>query len=91
MCLARGTFAIAAANSARISIIDTDMQYAFTRPIADHMLKNSDGVLKLEGEVGRKEDYDPRSYLALAEAGMAGRVQQGVIDLRGNVKTMFTR
>ena len=69
--------------------VDTDMQYAFTRPIADHMLKNYDGVLKVEGEVGRKKDYDPRTYLGLAEAAMAARVKQAVTDLRGNGKTMF--
>ena len=47
--------------------IDTDTQYAFTRPIADHMLKNYDGVLKIDGEVGNKKTYDPRSYLKAAE------------------------
>ena len=69
--------------------VDTDMQYAFTRPIADHMFRNYDGVLKVEGEVGRKKDYDPRTYLGLAEAAMAARVKQAVTDLRGNGKTMF--
>jgi fructose-bisphosphate aldolase class II len=69
--------------------VDTDMQYAFTRPIADYMFKNYDGVLKVDGEVGRKKDYDPRTYLGLAEAVMAARVKQAVTDLRGNGKTMF--
>ncbi|WP_037354164.1 class II fructose-bisphosphate aldolase [Amycolatopsis orientalis] len=54
--------------------VDTDTQYAFTRPIADHMFKNYDGVLKIDGEVGNKKTYDPRSYLKAAEAGMAARV-----------------
>jgi fructose-bisphosphate aldolase class II len=63
--------------------IDTDTQYAFTRPIADHMLRNYDGVLKVDGEVGNKKTYDPRSYLAAAEKSMAGRVMQAVKDLRG--------
>jgi fructose-bisphosphate aldolase, class II len=54
--------------------IDTDTQYAFTRPIADHMFKNYDGVLKVDGEVGNKKAYDPRSYGKAAEAGMAARV-----------------
>ena len=54
--------------------IDTDTQYTFTRPIVDHMLKNYDGVLKVEGEVGNKKKYDPRSYLKLAEEAMAQRV-----------------
>ena len=69
--------------------VDTDMQYAFTRAVAGHMFKNYDGVLKVDGEVGNKKVYDPRSYLALAEAAMAERVKQAVSDLRGNGKTMF--
>ena len=62
--------------------IDTDTQYAFTRPIADHIFKNYDGVLKIDGEVGNKKQYDPRAYGKLAEAGMAARVTQGCEDLR---------
>ena len=48
--------------------VDTDTQYAFTRPIAGHMFTNYDGVLKIDGEVGNKKVYDPRSYLKKAEA-----------------------
>ena len=51
--------------------VDTDTQYAFTRPIAGHMFANYDGVLKIDGEVGNKKVYDPRSYLKDAEKGMA--------------------
>ena len=69
--------------------IDTDTQYAFTRPIADHMFKNYDGVLKIEGEVGEKKVYDPRSYLAAAEAGMARRVIEACEDLNSVGKTLF--
>ncbi|WP_020496765.1 class II fructose-bisphosphate aldolase [Sciscionella marina] len=54
--------------------IDTDTQYAFTRPIAGHMFGNYDGVLKIDGEVGNKKAYDPRSYLKVAEQAMADRV-----------------
>ncbi|MEV0407848.1 class II fructose-bisphosphate aldolase [Actinoallomurus sp. NPDC050550] len=54
--------------------IDTDTQYAFTRPVADHMFKNYDGVLKIDGEVGNKKAYDPRAYGKAAEAGMAARI-----------------
>jgi fructose-bisphosphate aldolase, class II len=68
--------------------VDTDMQYAFTRAVAAHMFENYDGVLKIDGEVGNKKVYDPRSYLALAEAAMAERVKQAVSDLRGTGKTM---
>jgi fructose-bisphosphate aldolase class II len=62
--------------------IDTDTQYAFTRPIADHMFKNYDGVLKIDGEVGNKKTYDPRSYGKAAETGMAARVVQACQDLK---------
>jgi fructose-bisphosphate aldolase class II len=65
------------------------MQYAFTRAVAGHMFKNYDGVLKVDGELGSKKAYDPRSYLAFAEAAMAERVKQAVSDLRGAGKTMF--
>jgi fructose-bisphosphate aldolase class II len=61
--------------------IDTDTQYAFTREIAGHMFVNYDGVLKVDGEVGNKKAYDPRSYLKLAEVGMAARVQHACDDL----------
>ena len=64
--------------------IDTDTQYAFTRPIADHMFKNYDGVLKVDGEVGMKKIYDPRAYGKVAEAGMAVRVTRGCEDLRSS-------
>ena len=62
--------------------VDTDTQYAFTRPIVDHMFKNYDGVLKIDGEVGNKKVYDPRSYGKAAEAGMAARVVEACTDLR---------
>ncbi|NNG00564.1 MAG: hypothetical protein HKM93_14350 [Desulfobacteraceae bacterium] len=69
--------------------IDTDTQYAFTRPIVDHIFKNYDGVLKVDGEVGKKKIYDPRTYLAMAENAMAERVKQAVIELRGVGTTLF--
>ncbi len=69
--------------------IDTDMQYAFTRSIADHMFRNYDGVLKVDGEVGDKKTYDPRSYLTLAENAMAERVKMAVQELNGVGTTMF--
>jgi fructose-bisphosphate aldolase class II len=67
--------------------VDTDMQYAFTRAIAAHMFKSYDGVLKVDGEVGSKKAYDPRSYLTLAETAMAERVKQAVSDLRATGTT----
>jgi fructose-bisphosphate aldolase, class II len=61
--------------------VDTDTQYAFTRPVAGHMFSNYDGVLKIDGEVGNKKAYDPRSYLKAAETGMAARVVEACEDL----------
>jgi fructose-bisphosphate aldolase, class II len=61
--------------------VDTDMQYAFTRQVAGHMFTNYDGVLKVDGEVGSKKTYDPRSYLKKAEAGMSERVVEACNDL----------
>ncbi|GAA1379092.1 class II fructose-bisphosphate aldolase [Luteococcus sanguinis] len=62
--------------------VDTDTQYAFTRPVADHMLKNYDGVLKIDGEIGNKKMYDPRAWGKLAEAGMAARIVEACQQLR---------
>ena len=62
--------------------VDTDTQYAFTRPIAGHMLSHYDGVLKIDGEVGEKKFYDPRSYMKLAETSMAARVVEACEALR---------
>jgi fructose-bisphosphate aldolase, class II len=61
--------------------VDTDTQYAFTRPIADHMFKNYDGVLKVDGDVGSKKAYDPRSWGKAAEAGVTQRVSHACEDL----------
>lgn len=69
--------------------IDTDTQYAFTRPVVDHVLKNYDGVLKLEGEVGNKKVYDPRSYLKKAELAMANRMIEACNDLNSTGKSIF--
>jgi fructose-bisphosphate aldolase class II len=54
--------------------VDTDTQYAFTRPVAGHMFANYDGVLKVDGDVGNKKAYDPRVWGAAAEKSMAARV-----------------
>ena len=64
--------------------VDTDTQYAFTRPIVGHMFTNYEGVLKVDGEVGNKKTYDPRSYLKKAELGMAERVTLACQNLRSD-------
>ena len=69
--------------------IDTDTQYAFTRPIADHVLANYEGVLKIDGEVGNKKAYDPRSYLKKAEQATADRLIEACNDLESTGKTIF--
>ena len=69
--------------------VDTDCQYAFTRPIADHMFKNYDGVLRIDGEVGNKKVYDPRAYLKLGMTSMKNRVIKAVQDLRGEGKSIL--
>src|SRR6266481_3739513 len=61
--------------------VDTDTQYAFTRPVAGHMFTNYDGVLKVDGDVGNKKAYDPRSWGKAGEAGMSARVVEACSDL----------
>ncbi|GED99157.1 class II fructose-bisphosphate aldolase [Gordonia crocea] len=68
--------------------VDTDTQYAFTRPVAGHMFSNYDGVLKVDGEVGNKKTYDPRSYLKKAETSMAERVVEACNDLKSAGKSI---
>ena len=67
--------------------VDTDTQYAFTRPVGDYMLKNYDGIFKIDGEVGNKKIYDPRSWGKVAEAGMAERVVEACEHLRSAGKS----
>jgi len=71
--------------------IDTDTQYAFTRPIVDHIMKNYDGVLKIEGEVGNKKVYDPRSYLKKAEESTAARLGEACVALRSDGKSIYKK
>ncbi len=70
--------------------VDTDTQYAFTRPIAGHMLANYDGVLKIDGEVGNKKFYDPRSYLKKAESNMTERIIEACNDLHSAGRSVST-
>ena len=68
--------------------VDTDTQYAFTRPVASHMFENYNGVLKVDGEVGNKKVYDPRSYLKKAEQSMSERVIEACQDLHSVGKSV---
>lgn len=69
--------------------VDTDCQYWFTRAIAGHMFENYDGVLRVDGEVGDKKVYDPRSYLKKATESMKRRVVQAIDELRSTGKTIY--
>lgn len=66
--------ALAVANGVIKMNVDTDTQYAYTRPVAGWMYTNYEGVLKIDGEVGNKKQYDPRAWGKAAEEGMAARV-----------------
>ena len=69
--------------------IDTDTQYAFSKPIVLHMCQNIDGMLKVDGEVGNKKVYDPRSYLKKGEQGICERLQLAADDLLSAGKTLY--
>ena len=69
--------------------IDTDTQYAFTRPIVTHMCENIEGVLKIDGEVGSKKVYDPRGYLKKGEVALANRLKQAADDLRSTGNSIY--
>jgi fructose-bisphosphate aldolase class II len=73
--------AMAVSNGVVKMNIDTDTQYAFSRSITDTVLKNYDGFLKIDGEVGNKKTYDPRSWGKLAESAMAARVARATEQL----------
>ena len=71
----------AVANGVIKMNIDTDTQYAYSRPVADHFFTNYDGVLKVDGEVGNKKAYDPRAWGKKAEAGLAQRLVEAAQQL----------
>jgi len=68
--------------------VDTDGQYAYTRPIVDHVMTNYSGVLKVDGDVGDKKTYDPRSYMRKAEKGMTARVVEACTSLKSAGMTL---
>jgi fructose-bisphosphate aldolase class II len=68
--------------------VDTDTQYAFTRPVAGYMFKNYDGVLKIDGEVGSKKAYDPRAWGKAGEESMTARIVRACADLMATGKQL---
>ncbi|MFV0373087.1 class II fructose-bisphosphate aldolase [Microbacterium sp.] len=73
--------ALAVTNGVVKMNIDTDTQYAFTRSVAGYMFSHYDGVLKVDGEVGNKKQYDPRAWGKVAESAMAARVVEATQQL----------
>jgi len=71
----------AVANGVVKMNIDTDTQYAYSRAIADTVLRNYDGFFKVDGEVGNKKIYDPRAWGKTAESALALRVVEATKQL----------
>lgn len=69
--------------------IDTDTQYAYARAVVDHMFKNYDAMLKIEGEVGNKKFYDPRAWMKAAENKMCERISKACKDLKSDGKSIL--
>jgi fructose-bisphosphate aldolase class II len=69
--------------------IDTDTQYAYSRAVVEHMFKNYDAMLKIEGEVGNKKFYDPRAWMKAAENSMTDRIAQACKDLKSDGKSIL--
>jgi fructose-bisphosphate aldolase class II len=69
--------------------LDTDLQYAYTRAVADHMFRNYDGVLQTDGTLGDKAAYDPRAWGRAAEASMAARVAEACETLKSAGRTLL--
>jgi fructose/tagatose bisphosphate aldolase len=83
-----GRFALPAVNVTSLTTANAVLR-GLADSKADGIIQNYDDVLKVDGELGNKKLYDPRSYLALAETAMAERVKQAASDLRASGKTMF--
>ncbi len=71
--------------------IDTDTQYAFTRPIVTHICQNIESVLKIDGEVGAKGQYDPRSYIKKGEQGICERLKEACDDLLSTGNSIYKK
>lgn len=69
--------------------IDTDTQYAYSKGVVEHMFKNYDSMLKIDGEVGNKKFYDPRAWMKAAENTMRARIEQACRDLKSDGKSML--
>jgi fructose-bisphosphate aldolase class II len=70
--------------------VDTDCQYHYSRPVVDHVMKNYDGMLRIDGEMGDKKAYDPRAFMKKAEAGMKARVIEAATNLKSVGVSLYT-
>jgi fructose-bisphosphate aldolase class II len=71
--------------------IDTDTQFAFSKPIGDFVKKNPRAFeYQIDPDSGApyKKLYDPRKYLRLAEQGLAQRLQEAFADLGSSGRTL---
>ena len=71
--------------------VDTDNQYAFTRGVAAHVLDHWQGVLKVDGGIGDKRSYDPRTWGRAGEAAMAARVREACEALGSAGRSLTSR
>lgn len=68
--------------------VDTDCQYAFTKPIAEHMKENYDAILGLNGLDPDKGKFDPRKYVQKGVDSMASHVASVCEKLGSAGKTL---
>ncbi len=68
--------------------VHTDTQYALTRAVADHFFTRYTGVLKVDGEMGVKQDYLASTWLDKGRAGMAARVMRACNELKSTGTSM---
>lgn len=74
--------------------IDTDTQWAFTRPIREYMDANHDYLMAQIGnpegsDVPNKKKIDPRAWLVLGEKGVTARLVEAFDNLRSKDKFDF--
>jgi fructose-bisphosphate aldolase, class II len=71
--------------------VDTELQYAYTRAVADHLFTHYDGVLRVDGGQGDKKIYDPRAWGRKAEGAMAARVGRACSELGSAGRSLLQR
>jgi fructose-bisphosphate aldolase class II len=77
----------AVANGVVKMNVDTDLQYAFSQAIVEHVQQHANSVTR-PGEAVDKHLYDPRAWGAKAEAAMAARVARAARALGSGGQTL---